>query len=145
MYCYEYPRMLVTVDAVIFRADNQGKPADLLLIQRKNEPYKDCYALPGGFPEMNELLSDAAARELMEETGLCGIALKQVGAFDAVDRDPRDRNISVAYFGFADASCPVPNAGDDAANAGWFPLKNLPPLAFDHAVILEKALSRIKS
>ncbi|HNY08643.1 MAG TPA: NUDIX hydrolase [Tenuifilaceae bacterium] len=143
MYCYEYPRMLVTVDAVIFRTDTQGHPVDLLLIERKNEPYKGCYALPGGFPEMNELLSDAAARELKEETGLDGITLKQVGAFDRVDRDPRDRNISVAYLGFASADSPLPNAGDDAATASWFPLNNLPPLAFDHAEILEKALSNI--
>lgn len=143
MYCYEYPRMLVTVDAVIFRTDTQGNPVDLLLIERKNEPYKSCYALPGGFPEMNELLSDAAARELKEETGLGGITLKQIGAFDKVDRDPRDRNISVAYYGFAPADCPSPNAGDDAATASWFPLNNLPPLAFDHAEILEKTLSSI--
>jgi 8-oxo-dGTP diphosphatase len=114
-----------------------------MLKERKTHPYKVCYALPGGFPEMNELLSDAAARELKEETGLDGITLKQVGAFDRVDRDPRDRNISVAYLGFASADSPLPNAGDDAATASWFPLNNLPPLAFDHAEILEKALSNI--
>ncbi len=143
MYCYEYPRMLVTVDAVIFRTDTQGPPVECMLKERKTHPYKVCYALPGGFPEMNELLSDAAARELKEETGLDGITLKQVGAFDRVDRDPRDRNISVAYLGFASADSPLPNAGDDAATASWFPLNNLPPLAFDHAEILEKALSNI--
>lgn len=99
MYCYKYPRMLVTVDAAIFKVDRNKQATHLLLIQRGNNPYKGNYALPGGFPEMNELLADAAARELMEETGIAGVDLHQIGAFDDIDRGPRDRNIAIAFWG----------------------------------------------
>lgn len=140
MYCYKYPRMLVTVDAAIFKVDRNKQATHLLLIQRGNNPYKGNYALPGGFPEMNELLADAAARELMEETRIAGVDLHQIGAFDDIDRDPRDRNIAIAFWGVVSDNQATPTAGDDAAKAQWFPLEQLPTLAFDHAKIVKAAL-----
>lgn len=136
--------MLVTVDAVIFKVNSSYTPTHLLLIERGNEPFKGHYALPGGFPEMNELLVDAAKRELKEETGLSGIDLRQLGAFDDIDRDPRDRNIAIAFWGIVenDETSPIP--GDDAAKAQWFAIEQLPPLAFDHAKIVKAALGCLK-
>ncbi|MDI3526711.1 MAG: 8-oxo-dGTP diphosphatase [Tenuifilum sp.] len=144
MYSYPYPRMLVTVDTVIFKVNHEGNPNYVLLIQRGNEPFKGRYAFPGGFPEMDELLVQAAKRELEEETGLKNIELRQIGAFDELDRDPRDRNIAIAFWGIAPPNCPTPKAGDDAAKAQWFKLGELPPLAFDHEKILKAALNCLK-
>ena len=93
---YEYPRPAVSVDIVAIR-EKEGR-RELLLIQRKNEPYMNCWALPGGFLDMGETLEQAAERELKEETGLEINSLRQLGAFSKVDRDPRTRVISVAYF-----------------------------------------------
>ncbi len=142
-YCYQYPRMLVTVDTVIFLKDPEGSFTHILLIKRKNDPFKGHYALPGGFPEMDELLCDAANRELQEETGLTGIALHQLGAFDKIDRDPRDRNIAVAFCGFTSTDNAQISAGDDAEKAEWFPLESLPPLAFDHAEIIRAVKEKL--
>lgn len=136
--------MLVTVDAVIFKVGINYRPTHLLLIERGNEPFKGHFALPGGFPEINELLADAAARELLEETGITGVELKQIGAFDDIDRDPRDRNIAIAFWGVVSDDKVSPTAGDDAAKAQWFPLDNLPPLAFDHSKIVKAALSCLR-
>lgn len=140
-YTYEYPRMLVTVDAVVFLSDNQGNELKVLLIKRGNEPYKDNYALPGGFPEMDELLADAAKRELYEETGLANIELKQFHTFDAIGRDPRGRNISIAFIGFTSLDNCQLKAGDDASEAGWFSILQLPKLAFDHHEVISIALA----
>lgn len=133
--------MLVTVDAVVFLKSND-EPLKVLLIKRKNDPFKGSYALPGGFPEMDELLVDAANRELYEETGLKDIEVKQLFAFDAIDRDPRDRNISITFVGFTNLSNCKLKAGDDASKAQWFAIDNLPPLAFDHESIISKAKKR---
>ena len=143
MFTYPYPRMLVTVDAVVFVVDKQNTPTHLLLIERGNDPFKGHYALPGGFPEMDELLVHAAARELQEETGISGLELRQIGAFDDIDRDPRDRNIAIAFWGVI-RNAVNPTAGDDAAKAQWFPINQLPPLAFDHAKIVKAALDCLK-
>jgi 8-oxo-dGTP diphosphatase len=140
-YSYPYPRMLVTVDAVIFRKETASSTPKILLIKRKNEPFKGNFALPGGFPEVNELLVDAAKRELLEETGVIASNLYQLAAFDALNRDPRDRNISVAYYGFSDSD--DVHAGDDAESAAWFPIDSLPPLAFDHKDIVNQAISKV--
>jgi 8-oxo-dGTP diphosphatase len=129
--------MLVTVDTVIFLPDyNKGIPS-VLLIKRENDPFKNSYALPGGFPEMDELLHDAAARELDEETGLKNIELKQLSIFDGINRDPRGRNVSVVFYGFTNHNNSILKAGDDASEAGWFQINELPPLAFDHQEIIE--------
>ncbi len=142
-YCYQYPRMLVTVDSVIFLKDSKGLFTHILLIKRRNNPFKGHYAFPGGFPEMGELLRDAAKRELQEETGLKGIVLHQLAAFDKIDRDPRDRNIAIAFWGFTTIENSSISAGDDAEKAEWFPLESLPPLAFDHSEIIRVAKEKL--
>lgn len=139
-YTYPYPRMLVTVDAVVFHRNSDGL-YEILLIRRGNPPFEGDFALPGGFPEMDELLADAAARELLEETGIGDVKLYQLGTFDAIDRDPRGRNISVVFFGFSENRT-LPQAGDDADDAQWFPLDKLPQLAFDHQQIIDAAIQR---
>lgn len=139
-YLYDYPRPMVTVDAVVF-TERAGERA-LLLIQRKHDPYAGCWALPGGFVEIEESLESAVHRELEEETGLHGAHLEQLRAFGAPDRDPRGRSISIAYSGKVDWRAHAPRGGDDAADARWFPLNALPPLAFDHRDIVEYAVAR---
>ena len=136
-YQYEYPRPAVSVDNVVFQEIN--KSLHLLLIQRKNEPFQHQWALPGGFLDMHETLEEAAARELKEETGLEAVSLEQLGAYSTVDRDPRTRVISVA-FKIHVAAGDKPAAADDALDAQWFPVDQLPPLAFDHQQIVSDAL-----
>jgi 8-oxo-dGTP diphosphatase len=142
LYSYKFPRPALTVDSVIFAKENNV--LQVLLIQRKNEPWKDMWALPGGFLEMHETCEQAANRELEEETGLKNIELKQLYVFDAPDRDPRERIITVVHYGFADKTIHQPKGSDDALDAKWFDVNNLPPLAADHTQIIEKALERIK-
>jgi 8-oxo-dGTP diphosphatase len=131
----------VTVDAVIFRKANNEN--EILFIQRKNEPFKGKWALPGGFVEENEDLQDAARRELEEETGLVVAKLEQLGAFGKPYRDPRHHTVSIAYMGFTSDNAEAIGA-DDATEAKWFSVKNLPELAFDHADIVTLALEKIK-
>ncbi|WP_221405360.1 NUDIX domain-containing protein [Flexibacter flexilis] len=138
-YCYEYPRPMVCVDALIIRKLSENLQAEVLLIQRKKEPYKGTWACPGGFLEMEETLEEGAVRELREETGLEGIELTQFHAFGDLHRDPRGRNISIAFYGFATVQH-QPQAADDAANAAWFAVNQLPILATDHDNIIEKGL-----
>ncbi len=132
MYTYKYPHPAVTADCIVMTRDNQ-----VLLIQRKNEPCRGQWAFPGGFMNIDETAEAAAVRELQEETGitLSETDIFQVGAYTAVDRDPRERVITIAYLAEIDAPVPV-KGSDDAARAQWFPLDALPPLAFDHAEIL---------
>lgn len=136
-YIYDYPRPMVTVDAVVF-AGGRTAP-QVALIQRLNEPFAGRWALPGGFVDMEESFETAVARELAEETGLRGVFLKQFHAFGDVGRDPRGRNITVAYVGWLPAPVSL-CAGDDAGAAAWFPVQALPPLAFDHERIITRAL-----
>jgi len=137
-FTYKYPRPCVTTDCLIFRKIRCNW--HLLLIERGNEPFKGCWALPGGFLEMEEDLDACAARELQEETGLTDIGLHQLYTFGAPNRDPRQRTISVAYWG-VDNSEQQAVGGDDAAKAQWFALDKLPALAFDHELAIQKALS----
>lgn len=132
MYTYQYPRPAVTTDAIVI-----SKRKSVLLIERGREPFQGKWALPGGFIDMDESLEIACQRELKEETGLKVGELKQFKAYGAIDRDPRGRTISVLFYAFLDEE-PVPLAGDDAANARWFPLDQLPELAFDHQQIIEE-------
>ncbi len=141
-YTYKYPRPAVTVDMLIFR--KTGHELQLLLIQRKHEPFQGLWAVPGGFVDMDETLEEAARRELQEETGLQNIALKQLRAYSAPDRDPRHRTISIAFTGMLPDDQPI-RAGDDAQKARWFSLHKLPPLAFDHAQIVADALKKISA
>jgi 8-oxo-dGTP diphosphatase len=132
MYTYSYPRPAVTVDAILI-----SNKKSVLLIERGSEPFKGKWALPGGFIELDESLETACRRELEEETGLRVGELTQFKAYGAVDRDPRGRTISVIFYSFQEKES-IPMAGDDAANAQWFPLEQLPELAFDHQQILEE-------
>ena len=136
MYTYNYPHPAVTADCLVFARTDEGMK--LLLIQRKNEPCKGKWAFPGGFMDIDETTIEAARRELKEETGLVVSELHRVGIFDAVDRDPRERIITVAYYTILDKPAEVSGL-DDAAQAKWFPLTKLPDLAFDHKEILQEA------
>jgi 8-oxo-dGTP diphosphatase len=132
-YCYDYPRPAVTVDAVVFDPDDH-----VLLIQRKHEPFQGRWALPGGFVEPDEPLDAAVIRELAEETGVRGVDLHQVGAFGDPGRDPRGHVVSIAYATTLRRR-PAAAAADDAADAHWFPVAALPPMAFDHDEIVATA------
>lgn len=137
-FTYEYPRPALSVDVVVLRSTNERR--ELLLIQRKNEPFAQSWALPGGFLDMDETLETAAARELKEETCLDVVSLKQLKTYSQVDRDPRGRVISVAFLAeLAPEQNPV--AADDAQDVKWFDVKDLPELAFDHAQIVADALA----
>jgi len=142
-YTYEFPRPALTVDVVLLKiGDKEG--TQILLIQRRKAPYAYHWAFPGGFVEQNELLEAAARRELKEETGLEDVELRQLAAFGDPRRDPRGWIVSVAFWGWVDSDTTQPCAGDDAANAAWWPLGNLPPLAFDHQKILDVAIKRAR-
>ena len=135
-YTYKYPRPSVTADCIVITREAEPK---VLLIQRGGEPFKGCWAFPGGFMEMDETTEQCAIRELEEETGLKIHEVRQIGAYSKVDRDPRGRTITVAYLALVNAPLPVKGL-DDAAKAQWFPLSALPTLAFDHADILKDAI-----
>lgn len=132
-YVYEYPRPAVTVDVAIVTRDRNPR---VLLIRRKHDPFASCWALPGGFVDMDESLEAAAARELFEETGVQAVDLRQLRTFGDPQRDPRGRTISVVYLAQVDADAVMARAADDAAAVGWFSLSRPPELAFDHKKIL---------
>lgn len=138
----EYPKPSLATDLVIFAYDKGS--LEVLLIQRKNEPFKDHWALPGGFLDENETTEACAARELNEETGLKVASLELNGVYSNPNRDPRDRVISVSYYTFIAKPKYKLNAQDDASDVQWFPVAKLPKLAFDHEVILEDALQKLK-
>ena len=135
-YTYKYPRPAVTADCVVMTKEERPQ---VLLIQRGFDPFKGCWAFPGGFMNMYETTEQSAIRELEEETGLVVTELHQIGAYSKVDRDPRGRTITVAYLVLVDH--PIAATGqDDAAKAQWFPIDALPPLAFDHEDIMQDAM-----
>ncbi len=140
----QYERPSVTVDVVIFSIlDEELK---VLLIKRKIWPYEGMWAIPGGFVKMNESLEAAAYRELAEETGVTSedVYLEQLYTFGQPERDPRTRVITVTYFALVSADKISPHAADDAEDVAWFSVYHLPPLAFDHAEILNYALTRLR-
>jgi 8-oxo-dGTP diphosphatase len=142
-YTYDWPRPMVTVDAVVFAIC--GGKAQLLLINRKKEPFKGKWALPGGFVDIDEELEDAVARELQEETGLEGVTLKQMQTFGKCGRDPRGRTISITFIGIVDKRQRKVRAGDDAAKAKWFDIEKLPKdMAFDHDEVVKIAIAKMK-
>lgn len=131
----------VTVDNVVFcKLDNQQ--FKVLLIKRKNDPFKHQWALPGGFVEEDEDLETAAKRELKEETGVNVDSMEQVKAFGKPGRDPRGRMISIAFLSriFCEEEL---NASDDALEASWYDIDHLPELAFDHNEIISAARSHL--
>ena len=135
-YTYKYPRPAVTADCVVITKEAEPK---VLLIQRGIDPYKGCWAFPGGFMNMDETTEQCAIRELEEETVLRVSDVHQIGAYSKVDRDPRGRTITVAYLAIIEEPLAV-RGQDDAAKAEWFPLSALPELAFDHAEIMQDAV-----
>lgn len=141
-YTYQYPRAALTVDCVVFGFDEAE--LKVLLIQRGLEPFKGKWALPGGFVRVEETLDEAARRELFEEAGLKDVFLEQLYTFGAVERDPRERVVSVAYYALVKLAAHETKAATDAADARWFPVSKVPRLAFDHAEILATALTRLK-
>lgn len=140
-FSYEYPRLMLTVDAVVFRLN--GEDLEALLIQRKHDPFAGMWALPGGFVDMDETAEQAVVRELEEETGLRLEKLKQLFTFSEIGRDPRGRTVSVTFFGMADLNNSRVSGSDDAIDAQWFPLNQLPELAFDHIKAVEMAFEKI--
>jgi len=141
-HTYEYPRGALTVDCVVFGLDDTD--LKVMLIQRGLAPFEGKWALPGGFVRVNETLEEAARRELEEETGLQQVFLEQLFTFGAVDRDPRERVVSVAYYALVNLSDHKVHAATDARDAGWFGVHDVPSLAFDHSEILSMALDRLR-
>lgn len=135
-YTYKYPRPAVTADCVVITREEELK---VLLIQRGNEPFKGCWAFPGGFMDMDETTEQCAIRELKEETGLDVTGVQQLGCYSKVDRDPRGRTLTVVYLAIIDEAKDVKGL-DDATKAEWFPINNLPELAFDHNSIMIDAI-----
>jgi len=131
----------VAADAMVFAKG--AEHLQLLLIKRKNDPFKGMWALPGGFVEDDEELEAAAIRELEEETGLKLPAMKQLYTFGKVGRDPRGRTISVTYYGFVNAGEHEVKGNDDAAEARWVNVKDITDMAFDHIEVLEFALQEL--
>ena len=140
MYCYKYPHPAVTAECIVF--NQEDGTISVLLIKRKNEPYKDCWAFPGGFVNIDESAENAAIRELKEETGLEVSRVEQLKAYSNPDRDPRERVITIAFI--AESKIKDVKGGDDAKEARWFDISNLPPLAFDHEQILNDAIERLR-
>jgi 8-oxo-dGTP diphosphatase len=141
-HSYEFPRPALTVDCVVFGLDEDE--LEVLLIRRGLEPFAGRWALPGGFVHLDETLEDAALRELEEETGLRKVYLEQLYTFGDLDRDPRERVVTVAYYALVKLSDHKVRAATDAADAAWFSLGDLPDLAFDHGRIVELAHERLK-
>ena len=140
-YTYQHPHPAVTTDIVIFTIRRQQ--LELLLIRRADEPFKDCWALPGGFVNIDEDLDRCALRELEEETGITGVYLEQLYTFGAPGRDPRERVISVAWYALIPPDRMNIRAASDAREVAWFEVRQLPPLAFDHKAIVEMAHQRL--
>ena len=142
-HTYQYPRAALTVDCVVFGFDESE--LKVLLIQRALDPFKGKWALPGGFVRVQESLEDAVRRELREETGVSQLFLEQLYTFGAVDRDPRERVVTVAYYALVKLSDHRIHAATDACDAAWFAVSEARSLAFDHERILTLALERLKN
>ncbi|MBN2164017.1 MAG: NUDIX hydrolase [Pontiellaceae bacterium] len=142
-YTYEYARGALTVDCVVFGLDEDD--LKVLLIQRDIAPYEGCWALPGGFVHVDESVDEAARRELREETGVDNVFLEQLYTFGAVERDPRERVVTIAYYALVNLGDHPVAADTDARNASWFPVYDVPDLAFDHDAILDMAYERLRN
>ena len=142
-YIYDYPRPALTVDCILISKENGSY--EVLLIQRKNPPFQDHWAFPGGFVDMDEDLETAAIRELEEETGVSGIEVEQICTVGTPGRDPRGRTVSVIYLAYVQKSNIQAAAASDAKKVGWFPIDQLPLLAFDHGKIMQQLLLKINS
>lgn len=139
-YCYKYPHPAVTTDCVIFGFD--GSELQVLLIERGIEPFKGKWAFPGGFLNMDESAQEGALRELKEETGLENAYIEQFNTYSDPGRDPRERVITIAHYALVRIQ--EVKGGDDAAKAQWFPIDEVPQLAFDHDKILRDAMRKLR-
>ena len=139
-FAYEYPRPALTVDLALVTREEKPR---VLLIQRKKDPFAGAWAMPGGFVEENEKLTDAARRELKEETGVEVDDIEQLYTAGDPGRDPRGWTVSVVYLARVNADELKPVAADDAKAVGWFSLEKLPKLAFDHAMLLARVRTRL--
>lgn len=137
-----HERLALTVDCVVFGFDEAA--LKVLLIERHAEPFRGRWGLPGGFVRREESLEEAARRQLQEETGITRLFLEQLFTFGDVDRDPRERAVTVAYYALVKLSDHRVRAASDAARAAWFAVDDLPALAFDHSAIVDVALARLK-
>ena len=143
----EYRNPALTVDGVVLHRGADGLLAAgprVLLVERGRDPFKGRHALPGGFVEYGEDPDRAVDREIAEETGLTGLPFRQFRVFGKPGRDPRGHTVSVVYVAAVIGDLPAVAGGDDAAAAAWHPLDRLPPLAFDHAEILEQVAASLK-
>jgi len=141
-YQYDYARPAVTVDAIVFRPTS-NQSYEVLLIQRKNEPFKGLWAFPGGFVDENEDPDLSVHRELEEETKITGQEFQQLGFWGRPGRDPRGHTVSLVYWGISEDPTLQATAADDAQKAEWFPIDELPELAFDHGEIMLYAMRKI--
>ena len=138
---YKYEHMAVTTDCVIFTYDDWK--LKVLLIRRGAEPCKDMWAFPGGFLKTDETAEQGALRALVEETALTPSSpIVQLGVFSDVNRDPRERVITIAFYALVKHADVL--GGDDADEAAWFPVDELPPLAFDHEKIFKAAMEKLR-
>lgn len=141
-YQYNYQRPALVTDCVIFGFD--GGELKLLLLKREKEPFENKWALPGGFVFIDETTEECAKRILLEKTGIQNVFIEQLYTFSEVNRDPRERVISVSYFALVNKSEYELIAGRDTIQAEWFEISKLPELAFDHDKILNTAFNRLK-
>ncbi len=142
MVTYKYPRPALTTDALILGFDEQTTELKVLLIKRKNEPFKGKWAIPGGFVDMDETVEQCAKRELQEETGLTLNNLEQFFVASKVDRDPRGRTVSVVFWAILPIDYSL-EAADDAADLQWFNIEKIPQMAFDHSDIIKLATKEL--
>lgn len=139
-YTYEYPRPAMTADVAVLRMESIP---EILLVQRKYPPFKDMWALPGGFMEMDETLEEAARRELLEETSVSAGELIRFDTYDKPGRDPRGRTITQVFVMLWKKEMGLPMAGSDAKNLAWHELTAIPDLAFDHAFIVNDVIQLV--
>lgn len=143
-YTYKYERPALTVDCVIFGFDKDMRQLKILLTKRGIEPYKGLWAFPGGFIHIDETAEECARRKLEEEAGLNAVYLEQLYTFSAMNRDPRERVVSIAYYALVKPTDYALHIGTDIEDVQWFSLDEMPKLAFDHQQILDVAIERLR-
>jgi 8-oxo-dGTP diphosphatase len=142
LFQYEYERPALATDCAIFGFD--GGELKLLLLKREKEPFENTWALPGGFVYMDETAEAAAKRILLEKAGIKEVFIEQLYTFSGIDRDPRERVVSVSHFALVNKSQFELIAGRDTIQAAWHPISELPELGFDHGEIVALAIERLK-